>query len=201
VQEFQFRVVATDEDGLGTYHPIEGAVRVKRDRAPTATLASRQHAVMPNAKPTISYAAEDDFGVGALKLQARRTGSHDSNRAAAPMRDERVPLEFSLHFKDVISFDLPLPESSGANRSRTQRADHVLDLSPFELVKGDRLLVWIEVTDYRGKWPGVSSVSESIELEVTDERGVLDAILRSDADAEQMLTEAIERELGLKGDQ
>jgi hypothetical protein len=67
-------------------------------------------------------------------------------------------------------------------------------------VKGDKLLVWIEVTDYRGRWPGVSAVSESIELEVMDERGVLDAILRSDADAEQMLTDVIEKELGLKGE-
>ncbi|HUG69527.1 MAG TPA: hypothetical protein VMM76_17380 [Pirellulaceae bacterium] len=235
VKEFRYRVVAKDEDGLGTYHPIEGVVRVKRDRAPTATLASRQYAVMPNARPTISYTVEDDFGVGAAKLRVRPTGSRGRNPAAASTRDGRVPAEFSDDFDDSSSFALPLLESSGAKhmtahgeavkklgqapRSYAKSlqntdihsepvpffhslgADYVLELSPFELVKGDKLLVWIEVTDDRGEWPGVSAVSESIELEVMDERGVLDAILRSDADAEQMLTEVIEKELGLKGDQ
>jgi hypothetical protein len=199
VNEFQFRIDATDEDGLGTYHPIEGAVRVKRDLAPTATISSQQHAVMPNAKPTISYAAEDDFGIGEMKLRVRRAGTREPN-PAAPMRDGREPVGFSNDFDDVSSFELPSPESRGTSRSRALAADHVLDLAPFELVKGDKLLVWIEVTDYRGRWPGVSAVSESIELEILDERGVLDAILRSDADAEQMLTDVIEKELGLKGD-
>ncbi len=194
VNDFQFRVVALDEDGLGTFHPIEGAVRVKRDRAPTATVASQHHSLMPNAKPTITYAAEDDFGIGAVRLYVRRAGSREPDPAALPTRDGSEPVE------DVASFELPLPEPSGTNRRRMHSADYVLDLGPFNLVKGDKLLVWSEVTDYRGTWPGVSAVSESIELEVTDERGVLDAILRSDADAEQMLTDVIEKELGLKGD-
>lgn len=177
-EDFQFRVAVVDADGLGTYHPIEGAIRVRSDRAPTATLATLHHAILPNAGPAIVYTAEDDFGVGALVLHGRRAGTH------------REPAE-----ADSFTLDLLLPEAT-----TPVRAEHVLDLRPLKLVEGDKALVWIEVTDYRGDWPGVSTLSEPIELEVTDERGVLDAILRSDADAEQMLTDAIEKELGLRGE-
>jgi len=184
VKEFQFRVVVVDEDGLGTYHPIEGAVRLKLDRPPTATLATLHHAILPNARPTITYTAEDDFGVESMFLRARRAETRTADAEA----------------QETTSFTLPLPTAQGATRATTVPAEYVLDLSPLKLVARDKLLVWLEVTDYRGDWPGVSTLSEPIELEVTDERGVLDAILRSDADAEQMLTDAIEKELGLRGD-
>ncbi|MDA1049014.1 MAG: hypothetical protein O3C40_00840 [Planctomycetota bacterium] len=184
VKDVPFRVVVADEDGLGTYHPIEGAMRVKPDRAPAATLASSHHAIRPNARPTIAYTVEDDFGVGSIVLHARPV-------------ETQVP---AANGRGAVSIELPLPQSRGPTRAMTVRSEHVLDVSPLKLVERDKLLVWIEVTDYRGEWPGVSTLSETIELEVMDERGVLDAILRSDADAEQMLTEVIEKELGLRGD-
>ena len=135
-----------------------------------------------------------------MKLRVRYSGARDPDSATTPRRDGRESVDFSYDFDTVSSVDLPLPESSGTTRSKTYGADHVLEPRPFELVKGDTLVVWLEVTDYRGEWPGVSALSDAIELEVTDERGVLDAIVRSDADAEQMLTDVIEKELGLRGD-
>ncbi|MEX0818853.1 MAG: hypothetical protein WD070_04650 [Pirellulaceae bacterium] len=190
LNDFQFRVFVVDEDGLETFHPIEGAVRVKRDHAPTATVASSHQAVMPNARPTIAYTAADDFGVGSMVLRARRTGTQgpeESGQAAA-----------SSEAAATLSFDLPL--SAARPGPAAVSAEYVLDLGPMKLAEHDTLLVWLEVTDYRGTWPGVSAISEPIEIEIMDERGVLDAILRSDADAEQMLSDVIERELGLKGE-
>jgi hypothetical protein len=179
MHDIPFRIDVVDEEGLGTFHPIEGAIRVKSDRAPAATLASLQHAILPNARPTVAYTAEDDFGVGSMVLHVRRAATQ------RPEADEQ----------DSFALDLPLPET------RTSvRTEHVLDLSPLNLVERDKVVVWLEVADDRGEWPGVSALSEPIELEVTDERGVLDAILRSDADAEQILTDVIEKELGLRGD-
>jgi hypothetical protein len=179
VQDVPFRIDVVDEDGLGTFHPIEGAIRVKSDRAPAATLSSLQHAILPHARPTIAYTAEDDFGVASMVLHVRRAGMQK------PEGEEQ----------DSLKLDLSFPQTS-----TSVRAEHVLDLSPLDLVERDKVAVWLEVVDDRGEWPGVSAQSEAIELEVTDERGVLDAILRSDADAEQLLTDVIEKELGLRGD-
>ncbi len=184
VKDLQFRVAVADEDGLGTYHPIEGAIRVKSDRAPAATIATLHHAILPNARPTITYTAEDDFGVHSLALHLRLAKPRDTG----------------AEDKNTVSVELPLPEVDGVTRPTAIRGKHVLDLSQLTLVEGDQLLVWVEATDYRGDWPGVSTLSEPIELEVTDERGVLDAILRSDADAEQILTDVIEKVLGLRGE-
>ncbi|MCA9141321.1 MAG: hypothetical protein KDB05_00955 [Planctomycetales bacterium] len=183
-KDFQFRITVVDEDGLATYHPIEGAVRVKRDRGPTATIATQLHAILPSARPTVAIHAEDDFGIGAIALHARR----------AEMRDPGAEEEKS------VSIRIPVEDTGQAWRDRVVHGEQLLDLSPLRLVEHDKLLVWLEVIDYRGEWSGVSAVSEPITLDVVDERGVLDAILRSDADAEQILTDVIERELGLKGD-
>lgn len=198
--DLQFRVSVVDEDGLATYHPVEGAIRVKRDRGPVATIASQHHVIMPNAMPTVRYMVEDDFGIGKLALRVRRSGSRDTIPIIPPTQEGTDSVAFPHDFQDVSTFDLLLPDSRGSQDEKTLNGVYAIDVRPFDLVKGDKLLVWIEVTDYRGRWPGVSAVSEWIELEVSDERGVVDAILRSDADAEQMLTDAIEKELGLKGD-
>ncbi|MBC8356943.1 MAG: hypothetical protein H8E66_33645 [Planctomycetes bacterium] len=179
---FQFRVAVLDEDGLGTYHPIEGAIRVKQDLAPVAALASLHQVVMPNARPSIAYTVEDDFGIGAIVMHARRSETR------RPEDVQTEPVSIELHSSGA---------SSPMNKS-TIRSEYSLDLSPLKLVKRDKVLVWLEVTDYRGTSSGVSTNSESIELEVMDERAVLEAILRSDADAEQILTDAIEKELGLE---
>ena len=159
-------------------------MRVKSDRAPEATLTSLHHAIMPNARPTIAYTVEDDFGVRSIVLHARR--------AVTGQPEAEVP--------PTDSFQLPLPTKKSSRRPTAVRGEHVLDFSTLQLAERDKVLVWLEVTDYRGEWPGATALSEAIELEVTDERGVLDAILRSDADAEQILTDVIEKELGLRGD-
>lgn len=179
---FQFRLSVVDEDGLGTYHPIEGAIRVKPDRAPTATLSSLHHVVMPNARPSVTYDVQDDFGVGTVVLHARKSESQRPNTSASK------PLSIELLVSDL---------SSSAIKTAI-RSVHNLDLSPLQLGERDKVLVWIEGTDYRGTWPGVSAISEPIELEVMNAGAVMDAILSTDVDAEQMLTDAIEKELGLE---
>ncbi|MBI2478088.1 MAG: hypothetical protein HYV60_05410, partial [Planctomycetia bacterium] len=158
-KDLQFRIAVIDEDGLATYHPIEGAVRVKRDRGPAATVTSLHHAIMPNARPTVTVTAEDDFGIGAITLHARRAENRD------PAADE----------EKAVSIRIPLEDTDQPLGARVVQAEQLLDPSPLRLAERDKVLVWIEVVDYRGEWPGVSAVSDSIELEVMDERGVLDA--------------------------
>ncbi|MCA9122494.1 MAG: hypothetical protein H6822_15185 [Planctomycetaceae bacterium] len=199
VRDFQFRVHVADEDGLSPYHPIEGAIRVKRDHGPTATIASQHQSILPNATPTISYAVEDDFGVGEVKLRLRRSGSREAIPAVVPGQDDRASAELPYEFEEVLEVELQPFDTQVASLPKSAVGNYRLDVSQFDLAKGDKLVVWIEATDDRGDWPGLSATSESIELDVSDERGVLDVILRSDADAEHLLTEMIEQELGLQG--
>lgn len=185
VDAFQFRVVVVDEDGLGTYHPIEGAIRIKRDRAPVATITVSQFVVTAEARPTISFSVEDDFGVGSITLHARRAVSQSDKS--------------TTDAADIIT--IPVEPRTGNHHGDSIDGELVVNLSPMKLAEREKVLVWLEAVDSRGEWPGVATVSESIELEVMSHQDVLNEILRSDADAEQLLTDAIENELGLRREQ
>ena len=72
-----------------------------------------------------------------------------------------------------------------------------IDLAPLKLEKGDRLTMVLEVTDHRGELAGMSFRSEPLSLDVSDEAGVLSAVLEADQRAEERLTEIIKRQLGI----
>jgi hypothetical protein len=76
---------------------------------------------------------------------------------------------------------------------------YVLDLASLALAKGDRLKVALEVTDYRGENeagpPAERALSDAVVLEVSDERGVLAAIMQADQRTEAQLSEIIRRQL------
>jgi hypothetical protein len=178
VEDVSFRVTVVDEDGLGTLHAIKGEIRIKRDRPPTGSVSTSLYAIRPDARPTIHYTIEDDFGISSIVLHARRAAKSESDAVETK----------------VASFEIALSETI----EKTLHGVFAVELSQLELVEHDKLLVWIEATDDRGSWPGVSTLSDAIELNVMDQRGVLDEILRTDDDAERMLTDLIEKELGLE---
>jgi hypothetical protein len=66
-------------------------------------------------------------------------------------------------------------------------------------MKGDQLKVTVEAVDYRGSLPGKSAASEPLSLFVTDERGVLAAMVESDQRSARQLDAIIERQLGIGG--
>ena len=72
-----------------------------------------------------------------------------------------------------------------------------IDLAPLKLAKGDQLSIVLEVTDYRGDRPGATFGSEPAILEISDEAGVLSAVLEADQRAEERLSEIIKRQLGI----
>jgi hypothetical protein len=72
-----------------------------------------------------------------------------------------------------------------------------LDLSRFSPQPGDQVRVELEATDYRGQRQGKSTSSEPVVFQVTDERGVLAAMVEADQRSAQQLNTIIQRQLGI----
>ncbi|MBI1901556.1 MAG: hypothetical protein HYS13_10660 [Planctomycetia bacterium] len=75
----------------------------------------------------------------------------------------------------------------------------LLDLSALDLALDDEVKLELEARDFRGNQTGKTSKSEVIVLHVTDERGVLAAMVESDQRSAQQLNAIIERQLGIGG--
>ncbi len=73
----------------------------------------------------------------------------------------------------------------------------ILDLTSLQLQKEDQVRLELEATDFRGDEPGVATRSEPLMLTVTDERGVLAAMVESDEQSAQQLNSIIQRQLGI----
>jgi hypothetical protein len=67
------------------------------------------------------------------------------------------------------------------------------------LQKGDFVRVVVEAVDYRGATPGQPATSAPIDLTVTDENGVLEALQASESQAAQELQAIIEEQLRVGG--
>jgi len=72
-------------------------------------------------------------------------------------------------------------------------------LADLGLRKGDFVRVFVEAVDYRGTTPGQPASSPPIELTVTDENGVLEALQASESQAAQELQSIIEEQLRVGG--
>lgn len=77
----------------------------------------------------------------------------------------------------------------------------ILDLTPLALQKDDQVRLELEAVDFRGEQPGVATRSEPLMLTVTDERGVLAAMVESDEQSAQQLNSIIQRQLGIASGQ
>ena len=188
---FTLRVI--DEDGLQPAGTLQGSLRIKADRPPTASARLVHQVVLPTAKPVIEYRVNDDFGVSVIRLIVTIQNTSEEFVAVTndvPIADDTVPVELpsrviELNEEVIPSTELPMD------------AVYALDLSAFELAKGDRLKLELEAVDYRGENQGQAYRGDPLYLLVSDESGVLSAISESDEKSEKQLSDIIRRELGI----
>ncbi|WP_254508651.1 hypothetical protein [Anatilimnocola floriformis] len=202
--EFRYEVQVVDSDGLSLEVPIRGAVRIKTDRPPGASIDVVHKVVLPSAEPVIHYRAADDYGLSSIKLIAEVERHSDQPVAAATPEEsaasgttgaagkalEKQEFVIPMKHDPLVGSDLPLDKT------------FALSLSPLQLTKGDRLRITLEVCDYRGeneagKPTGERYQSDPVVLEVSDESGVLAAISAADDRSEKQLSDIIKRQLGI----
>ena len=124
----------------------------------------------------MAYGATDDFGVAKViaSIQVTREGG-------APETEARPVFELA----------------AGADPETVRRGRYALDLASLRLQKGDQVMVVLVATDFRGELPGKSASSDPLVFHVTDERGVLAAMMDSDERSARQLDAIIERQLGI----
>lgn len=202
-ENFRFRVYATDTDDLALEKPLEGAIRLREDRSPTLAAASVHRVVMPDAEPVIELRARDDFAVSAFRLRVQiERANRDpeimlptSEEAANPNEiDDPSDLQVEVDPRNDQTFDIaPVWEvAAGPNGQSTTRpaplphptrggplyCRYRLDLSKYDLEKGDQVRLTVEADDYRGPGADVGvGLSEPLVLEVSDAAGVLAAAI------------------------
>jgi hypothetical protein len=169
----KYEVQVVDRDDLSLKEPIQGFVRIKADRPPRVSVAVVTQHVLPTGRPTISYGAADDYGIAQIRV-LRQVSRQDGRMADDTLG---VPLDGT-------------PE-------KLVRGTFPLELTSLKLAKGDQLRVTFEAVDYRGTLMGKSALSEPLILQVTDERGVLAAMVEADERSAKQLEAIIQRQLGI----
>jgi len=186
-EPLQYEVRVTDEHGFEPSAPLRGHVRIRADRRPRVAAAVVHSHVLPTARPRIRFGALDDFALASvvLHMEVDRAGGRGGGGGG---RDET---ETSGH--ERVLADL----AAVAPRPRSVRDSHAIDLESLQLAKGDEVRLTVTAEDFRGDRPGATATSETIVLEVTDQRGLLAAMLESDQRSALQLDAIIERQLGI----
>jgi hypothetical protein len=177
MEPLRYEVQVVDRDGLSLRAPIQGFIRIKADRPPRVTAAMITQHVLPTGRPTISYGAADDYGIAQLRVR-RQVSRHDGRMS-----------------EDTL--DVPLSGPPEKLPEKLVRGKFPLELSPLKLAKGDQLRVTFEAVDYRGELAGKSALSEPLIVQITDERGVLAAMVEADERSARQLDAIIQRQLGI----
>jgi hypothetical protein len=170
--------------------------------------------VLPDAKPVVQFRVLDDHAVATATLRLRVQRGEASTRARERAANNNATDSTTPDASKPSSGDAEASSEDESNGDETTisvtRAGQVIrgaelpwngkkavDLTPLKLAKGDQLSIVLEVTDYRGERPGVTFGSEPAILEISDEAGVLSAVLEADQRAEERLSEIIKRQLGI----
>ena len=175
-ETLRYTIEVTDEDELALENPIQGVLRVRPDRPPRISAAVVTQHVLPTAKPRVSYGAVDDHGISRVNI------AYEIQRAGGQIEKKRAPV---------------FRKRPRERAARILRDEVELDLASLALVKGDRVLVVLHAVDWRGKNKGERARSDGLTLMVTDERGVLAAMVESDHRSAKQLDAIIERQLGI----
>ena len=184
----QYEVHAVDVDGLSPDRPPAGTIRIRPDAPPQVTAEAVTRAVLPSARPTISYSIRDDHGVAALRVRL------ETMRAAEPVDKQPADAEPS----QVVDIR-PAAAAPLVGEALPAAGTFTVPLSDLGLRKGDFVRVVVEAVDYRGTTPGQTAASAPIDLTVTDENGVLEALQASESQAAQELQAIIEEQLRVGG--
>ncbi len=184
VKPLQFRVQVTDEDGLHLPQPIEGRIEIMADKPPTITAYADVRLFLPTGQPEIRYSVDDDYGISAV-------------RAIAKVQREQAKATPAgqLNF-DVLS----LPRDKPLLRPRIPYSGILrLPLSSLGALKGDKVAITLEATDFRGDEPHKTTASEPIVLQITDEAGIMAALVDSDKRAADQMDVLIQRQTEVGG--
>jgi hypothetical protein len=172
---------------------------VKPDAPPRVTADVQTRLVLPKAAPRLSWRVADDHAIGRLEIVVEpitasgEPGAEESgNGGSTASRSERsrtMPIQLSVAGDAgwVGSDRLPLEGVA------------TLKLDGLGLQVGDQVSVIVRAVDHRGDAAGRTAESEPILLEVTDERGILAALLESDERSVEQLDAIIDRELTVGG--
>ncbi|MEZ6112029.1 MAG: hypothetical protein R3C99_13560 [Pirellulaceae bacterium] len=216
----RFELQVTDEDGLHLPSPARAYIGIKPDRPPTGSAEIVHRVVLPTARPTIIYRVADDYGVAnvRLKMQIEKARESDGYRAedsdAEPTTASASPADSNVESSSAAtSAEATAPSEATTSTESShvdllaggplvaeqlpRRGEAPIDLGSLGLVKGDRLKLTLEVTDYRGESPGVTILADPLILEISDESGVLAAISEADERSEERMTEIIKQQLGI----
>jgi len=174
VDPISFQVQVADEDGLELDEPLHGFIRIKPDRPPRVAAGVITRYVLPRGKPKLAYHATDDHGLASLRIHFQ---------VSRPQEEGEVS-------EEVIPLSGPPPHAE-------LRGDYILNLDRLKLLKDDQVTITLEATDFRGNLPGKSALSEPLVLHITDERGVLAAMMETDEESAQQLDAIIQKELGI----
>jgi hypothetical protein len=171
-----FEVHVVDGDGLSPEQPLRGQIHLQTDRPPRVAGAVVTEKVLPGARPSLVWGAADDNGLAEIRLFKQ------VNRAAGEV----------LESEELVQA-VPADKQPQA----TLRGKHLIDLKPLGLAKGDEVRVTLQATDYRGNRPGATARSETIIFTVTDESGILAALVEADEKSARQLDQIIQRQLGI----
>lgn len=169
----RFKVQVRDADGLSLERPAAGMVEVLPDRPPKIVAAAVTRAVLPTAAPTVRWGALDDYALAKVVMH-RTVHKADGNQPS-----------------DTV----PVAELAGHPGQATE--SFKLDLAPLKLAKGDRVVVTLEATDWRGPAEGKSARSDALTFTVTDREGLLEAMEKLDDRMVEKLDQIIRAQLGI----
>ena len=183
----QYEIRAVDTDGLSPDRAPSGSIRIRPDTVPQVTAEAVTRAVLPTARPAVRFTVRDDFGVAALKanVEVVRAGDKAARPGAEPAPVPGPPALELLRPADRPWMGDALPKEGR----------FLVPLADYDLKKGDFVRVVLEAVDFRGPTPGQSATSPAVDLTVTDENGVLEALSASESQAAQELQTIIEEQL------
>jgi hypothetical protein len=176
VQPVSFELEAVDVDGFTPGVPIRGSIRLQVDDPPRVAAAVAHRVILPRARPILDYLAADDHALETVQLSIAVT---------------RAGREVERQTRTIW-------QRPRAGRPQTSvRGQYPLELDDLALRKGDRVVLEPQAVDDRGPLEGQLARGDAMELEVSDESGVLQAISAADQESEKRLTEIIDRQLGI----
>ena len=186
---FELRIV--DEDGLGAEMPIAGSIRVKPDAPPRVTADVQTRLVLPTAAPRLDWRVSDDHAVASVLVVAEAVAEGAEGESQGRERRPRA-----------ITIPVPLPTGSAGWIGREYlplKGTVPVRLESLGLGIGDQVRLTVRAADYRGGTAGRETESEPIVLDVTDERGILAALMETDQRSVEQLDAIIDRELAVGG--
>ena len=178
IEEIPYTIQVEDVDGLHLQQPLQGVIRIEPDQPPQISGSIITPKVLPTARPTIHYAASDDYGLA--RVAVIRQVIHADGQTS----------------EDQVEIYKPASEQA-LERKREDR--YALDLAPLKLVKGDQVKIVLQAVDFRGPRPGQATLSDPMVFQVTDQQGILTMMMESDRQSAEQLKKMIHDELGVGG--